>query len=247
MNTDLVSAVLSSKPLQTNAQVQSVLEAYLSLKTNRSVEELRLASLERHALLRATPADQPLDPAAVLANHAVRERSQYTQAVWESIALFEAKLHRMFPMDEYTFSHRVATAEQVALKQQTNGLRVHFDTVGFKIVAHAPLGLIQAVERFEQAGLSMLFRFNTYPFSIKDYRERIGPNSSYSYRAIHYYVSLGLVFAEIQIKTPRVDMWSEIHHCTLYKPTKPITTVDCDAILALGEIANVVDFTGLLK
>jgi hypothetical protein len=202
--------------------------------------------LERHVLLQETILDKPVDSNQLLTTHKLCERSEYSKEVWESIKSFQRKLQKLFPGNLYGMSHRVNSPKDFVVKQQANGSRAYFDTVGFRLVSKNPLGLIQAAECLHQSSLQVLFRFNTYPFSKTDYLQRVGVNSSTSYRAIHYYISLGTVIAEVQIHTASIEVWSQIHHRTLYKPTKRITTTDHKGITALGEIANIVDLTGLL-
>jgi hypothetical protein len=247
METKLVQAVGASTYLQTNNVVQSILSAYVDLVTEQTFNELRSAALRRHVLLQSSAFDQPVDSEELLITHSVCVRSHYNLQVWERIKNFHVKLCEMFPADQYTLSHRVSEIDHVTQKEQRNGLRAHFDTVGFRLVAHTPLGLITAIERIEQSALTILFRFNTYPFSDEEYRQRIGLNSSPCYRAVHYYVLLGSVIAEIQLRTASVDVWSEIHHHTLYKPTRSISVTDTEGIEALGQIANTVDLAGLLR
>jgi flagellar biosynthesis/type III secretory pathway chaperone len=245
MNIQLMSTVLSSTVLQGNQEVESILEDYRSIPVSLSSGRLRLAALKRYPALREMAIDNPVDDQALITSHGILKRSNYTQEVWQSIEVFLKKLQQLFPSNKYVLSHRVLDSKQVEVKLKKNGLRAHFDTVGFKLVSCVPFGLLQAIELFEQSDALILFRFNTFPFSKKEYRLRIGPNSSSSYRAMHYYVSLGSVIAEVQIRSPGIDVWSQIHHSTLYKPTGPISKANRNGILALGEIANVVDFTKL--
>jgi hypothetical protein len=210
------------------------------------IEDLRAAVVKRHPLLQESEIDRPIDNDALLSSLAVSKRSAYTDATWQSITSFYKQLRELFSGDLYELSHRVTNETDFAIKLRSNGSRAYFDTVGFKVVVNKSADIISAIEQLEQLSQRVLFRFNTYPFSKTEYLERIGPNSSTSYRAIHYYVLIDSVIAEIQLHTPNVNMWSKIHHRTLYKPAQTIDKADREGILALGEIANIVDLTGLL-
>lgn len=73
----------------------------------------------------------------------------------------------------------------------------------------------------------------------------MGYNSRF-YRAIHCYIPVNNFFTEIQIRTPKIDTWSSLHHKVIYKPDKPATKGEIEIMDTLGEIATAIDCYDLL-
>ena len=132
------------------------------------------------------------------------------------------------------------------MKYTQNGIRALFDIVGLQVVPHDSRDLIAAIHTLDTGTYEKLFVFNTFPFSERDFATKVGPDSSPYYRALHTYIDIGAVCAEVQFRTPVIDQWSRLHHATIYKPKIAITNCEHKLIQQLGKCANWTDFTQLL-
>lgn len=173
-------------------------------------------------------------------------RSLFNDSDWVKISNAYKMLTELFPETDYNIFHRVCTGEQVKLKESLNGIRAWFDTVGFQVVPKNASLILEAIKKMSaQNYCKTLCIFNTFPFSVEDFKTYISPTSSPYYRAIHYYIDIGNVCAEIQLRTPSIDQWSRIHHATMYKPRITTTEKEKSLVMEYGQIANWIDFYSL--
>ena len=246
MNDELIQTVLGSTVLRNDPTVRCLLQSYNDGHFKLSSEAMRQVVLDRHDVLQPSELDGPVDYDALQVKLRLTGRPEYTLATWSSITAFARKMKRLFPDYRYALEYRIADSEEFAIKLQTNGSRAYFDTIGFRVIPKHSLDFIKAILLIERNLGKVLFRINTYQFCKQDYQRLIGPNSSTSYRAVHYYVWFGTEIVEIQLRTPHNNIWSNLHHVMMYKPNRTYTADDCAGILALGEIANIIDYAELL-
>ncbi len=121
------------------------------------------------------------------------------------------------------------------------------DVIGIRIVPTESQTLKEIMLEFEKAFADeVAFKLNTIAFSNQEIVNKIGEDSIY-YRALHYYIPVDNFFIEVQIRTPSVDQWSNIHHDTVYKPKIPISESEKRQIMEFGMISNIVDYFDLIK
>lgn len=157
------------------------------------------------------------------------------------------KILLLFPPERFTHAFRV---KDVVLTDALVGAafpRWVTDVVGARVVPRDIRAFPDAIHLFEQTFADdILFKVNTFPMTDDAMLRDIGP-FSIPYRAVHYYLPLGLHCFEIQLRSPAIDVWSAIHHDTMYKPRVPLSASSRDALMRFGEECCVVDAYGMLE
>ncbi len=155
------------------------------------------------------------------------------------IAEIDQKLKSIFGIKEFEHSFRIKDLEKFG-NGENCGLA---DIVGFRIVPKQSSRMAETISKFEKEFKNeIIFKLNTFPFNKKEIADIVGRNSSTYYRAIHYYLALGCLSVEIQIRTKGIDLWSKLHHDTIYKPEISVSRIDKNNIIRFGAIANITDY-----
>lgn len=173
-------------------------------------------------------------------------RRYFAEEAWDLIRRTKDTLEQLFPYGKYSIAHRVCSLEQAVCKEDKNGVRAQFDTIGFQVVPHHAFDMVLALGRMSaEKGWKTISIFNSFPFRDEEFDKQVGPNSSSYYRAVHYYIDVGELCVEVQFRTPVIDQWSKLHHATLYKPQISATQVEKEAVMEFGFIANWADLSVL--
>jgi len=208
--------------------------------------DLQEKILQRHTLLNVSDSKSDNNPELMIRKGKLLHRSNYDTETMDLILQTKEKVERMFPAELYQVFHRVCTSKEVLIKEDLNRLRAWFDTVGFQVIPKKAADITTAISTMEQqTELEILFRFNTFPFSVTDFKTYISPASSSYYRAVHYHIGIGKICVEIQFRTPAIDQWSRMHHATHYKPIVVTNQEEKNLVMEFGFIANWVDFKAL--
>lgn len=152
-----------------------------------------------------------------------------------------------FPKKLIACRTRVNNAFAAREKMRENGIRARFDIAGMQIVPLDTAKYVSTVLGVAADEYETLYALNTFMYSDDDFRKKIGKDSVPFYRAIHLYKNVAGVFVEIQVRPKYTDLWSMVHHATMYKPIIKTTRKERRAVLWLGMVANVLDFTDLLR
>lgn len=225
---------------------RETINSYRENFNHEDVDELRKSSIERFPILQNNHYSKDLDFEAFLTKNSLIKRPDYDENIMSSIKNVKTSLENKFPSSKYRLEHRVSTVERVLEKEKINHARVHMDTVGFRVVPFNASDVIKVAEWLEkQQKWNVLLKLNTIASDPQDFKNILEPHSSPFYRAIHYYIDIGHVCAEIQIHTPAISQWSKLHHRTHYKPQVQTTDHEKELIMEFGKIANWVDFKAL--
>lgn len=225
---------------------QKIIDLYDKHSTHETIDSLRELAIQRFPVLRDNQYNKNLDFEALLSKYNLAKRENYNERIMENIKIAKKTIESAFPSSEYSIEHRVNTKERVAEKEKTNYARVHMDTIGFRIIPNKAVDIIKVINWIEnQKQWKFLLKLNTIALNKQEFETIFEPNSSLFYRAIHYYIDIGGVCAEIQIHTPAINKWSDLHHSTHYKPMIQTTDFEKELIMQFGEMANWVDFKAL--
>lgn len=169
------------------------------------------------------------------------------QGQQDRINELKQSLEKIFPATLYTCSWRIK--DQVTLEQNIRKYGVQralIDVVGVRIVPRRAEFLPSMINQFEKAYTDpAIAKLNTLAYGDEEITRVISLHSLY-YRAIHYYLPLGPIFVEIQMRTPAIDQWSILHHFTIYKPKIQLTEAEKAYVIEFGKICNIVDFVQLI-
>lgn len=175
------------------------------------------------------------------------DASQTIAASYTDIDRLYKKILLLFPHEQFVHAFRV---KDVVLTDTLVGAafpRWVTDVVGARVVPRDVRAFPSMIRAFEDAFADdILFKLNTFPFADDVMLCEIGP-FSIPYRAVHYYLPLGSYCFEVQFRSPAIDVWSAIHHDTMYKPRVPLSTASRDALMRFGEECCVVDAYGMLE
>lgn len=160
----------------------------------------------------------------------------------------QSRVHRAFPHDEFTHTFRIKDPESLARNIQAHGLRRGtLDRVGFRIVPKHAESFPRMVQTFEDAFQDVhMQKLNTFAYGDDEIVARISPHSYY-YRAVHYYIPTDAYSIEVQLRTPAIDVWSALHHLTVYKPRVEVTDAERAIIEDFGRVSNLVDYAEMLR
>lgn len=156
---------------------------------------------------------------------------------------------KFFSLDsDCYFSFRIKDFESFSENFSKISLsRSLIDIVGMRLVLKKTKMLLKIISEFEREfSDEITFKLNIIAFNDDEITRKIGQNSIY-YRAVHYYLSVAGFFIEVQIRTPFIDQWSNMHHDTVYKPKISVTEKEKKQIMEFGKISNVVDYFELIK
>ncbi len=160
---------------------------------------------------------------------------------------FYAHLIALFPRESFAHAFRVKDVVRANTLVDAAFPRWATDVVGARVVPKNIQDFPKAIQDFEREFADeILFKTNTFPMNDEDMIRDIGP-FSVPYRAVHYYLPLGKYCFEVQFRSPAIDVWSAIHHDTMYKPRVPLSSASRDALMQFGEECCVVDAYALVK
>lgn len=113
--------------------------------------------------------------------------------------------------------------------------------MGLRIVPKKSRDFPHLIRKFEKEfGRSIKFKLNYFSKTTKE-KTRIRKSSGYYY-AINYYFAINPFFMEVQIRTPSIDLWSDLTHDNLYKQKIKISSATKRYLVSFGRICNIVDF-----
>lgn len=156
------------------------------------------------------------------------------------------KILLLFPREQFVHAFRVKDVVLAGTLADAAFPRWVTDVVGARVVPRDVRAFPSMIRAFEDAFADdILFKLNTFPLADDVMLCEIGL-FSIPYRAVHYYLPLGSYCFEVQFRSPAIDVWSAIHHDTMYKPRVPLSTASRDALMRFGEECCVVDAYGML-
>lgn len=163
------------------------------------------------------------------------------------IDIFYGRLLTLFPRESFAHAFRVKDVVRANTLVAAAFPRWVTDVVGARVVPKNIQDFPTMIRDFERKFADeILFKINTFPMSDAEMIRDIGP-FSVPYRAIHYYLPLGRYCLEVQFRSPAIDVWSAIHHDTMYKPRVPLSLDSRDALMRFGEECCVVDAYALVN
>lgn len=159
----------------------------------------------------------------------------------------EQKLKFEFNTDFYIHSHRTLNKKKILEKTTQNGFRGLTDCIGHRIVPKNSYFFPQLISRFEKIFKdSIIYKFNSFILTDTEFYKILDKNSSVNYKAIHYYININNYIVEVQLRMSAIDIWSKIHHATLYKNTIRVNLEQKKAIDYFGNISNIIDYNSIL-
>lgn len=166
---------------------------------------------------------------------------------YDEIDGFYERLLTLFPRESFAHAFRVKDVVRANTLVAAAFPRWATDVVGARVVPKRIQDFPKMIQDFERVFADeILFTINTFPMTDEEMIRDIG-QFSVPYRAIHYYFPLGRYCFEVQFRSPAIDVWSAIHHDTMYKPRVPLSAASCDALMHFGEECCVVDAYGLMN
>lgn len=239
-------ALISRLPDLDQEIFQGIINSYENRLTHETVDKLRKLAINRFPTLRENQYNKDINFEDFISKHNLIKREEYNEDIMEKIKVTKDTIESTFPSPQYFTEYRINTKERVAEKEKTNCARVHMDTIGFRIAPNKAIDIIEVINWIEnQQKWKILLKLNTIALSRQEFKKLFEPNSSSLYQAIHYYIDIGGACAEVQLRTPAIHQWSNLHHMTHYKPIIQTTNFEKKLVMQFGEMANWVDFKAL--
>jgi len=116
------------------------------------------------------------------------------------------------------------------------------DVIGVRIIPDTNSDMKMIADQLEQVLKQHDgFKLNILAYSRQRASDRISP-SSVHYKAIHYYSPTTHYNSEIQLRGVYTDIWADLNHMLVYKPTIEADPRVVQLLSGFGEMSNVVDF-----
>lgn len=157
------------------------------------------------------------------------------------------RIRTCFPEATHTVTAREKEVTSLTKNINNKSKSWFNDVYGIRIVPKKASDISSTLQYLEACLTNYTYyTLNTFAYTDELIKLRL-PGTSIYYKAFHFYIPIKSFFLEIQVRTPTINIWSQLHHELVYKPIFSPSRQTTDYLDILGEMSNVTDYLNITE